>query len=172
MDYIDQVRLIEKDHNDRQKLREKIFMELAVKYASLSTCLSRHVGAVLVKDGNVLSVAYNGVPPGVIHCQFSGCKRKNCKSGQNLDVCFAIHAELNILGDCCRRRICTEDSTLYTTTFPCISCAKAMITARVKKIIFLVDYPDEASRHLLKESKIDVIQYVGDIDKGGLDVLK
>jgi len=145
--------------DDRLIARHKVFMDLAIRFADLSCCLSRKVGAVLVKDWHVLSTAYNGAPSGFKHCSDIGCRRKGAAPGTRLNECYAVHTEINILTDLAKRCISPEGGTLYITTYTCNWCAKAMISAGIKTIIYLNDYPDDFAKELLNTAKIEVIKY-------------
>ena len=74
---------------------EQYFMEITRLVASRSTCLRRHVGAILVKDKNILATGYNGAPSGISHCLDAGCLRDqgDVPSGQRHELCRGLHAE-------------------------------------------------------------------------------
>ena len=84
------------------------------------------------------------------------------KSGENQELCFVVHAEQNAILDALKKKEDITKSTLYVTKQPCIICAKMLINAGIKKIIYLKAYPDKYSESLLKEAKIDIKQYKGE----------
>ena len=155
-----QIKLAQQEESKYRKiLRYTKFMDLAQKYAELSTCISRHVGGVLVKDGRVLSLGYNGSPAGFDHCKFVGCIREGCKSGDNLKQCRAIHCESALLGNCSKLGIKTEGSDLFITCSPCNFCARSLIAAGIKRVIYIEAYNDPFAFELMKKSGIELIKF-------------
>ena len=94
-------------------------MEIAEVVAKRSTCLRRQVGAVLVKDRQILATGYNGTPKGIAHCEEVGCLREqlHVPSGQNHELCRGIHAEQNavIHGGCKWRVHQRRDAVLHAS---------------------------------------------------------
>ena len=79
---------------------DEYFMEMAELTAKRSTCMRRHVGAVIVKDRHAIATGYNGAPRGIMHCEErGGCIRQqlNVPSGQRHELCMALHAEQNAI---------------------------------------------------------------------------
>ncbi len=137
---------------------DEYFLELARLVAKRSTCLRRHVGAVLVKDKKILTTGYNGAPSGVRHCTDIGCLREKMKipSGERHELCRGLHAEQNVLLQAALHGTSTKGSTLYVTNQPCMICAKMLINAGIKEIIIADGYPDKLAKDFLKEAKIKV----------------
>ena len=137
---------------------DEYFLEVACLVSKRSTCLRRHVGAVLVKDKQILATGYNGAPSGVTHCLEAGCIREKLKvpSGQRHELCRGLHAEQNVILQAALHGISTKDSHIYITNQPCMICAKMLINAGVKEIIISDGYPDEMAEKFLKEAKIKV----------------
>lgn len=137
------------------------FMEIAEVVKQRSTCLRRQVGAVIVKDKQILTTGYNGAPKSLKHCKEIGCKREQMKipSGQRHELCRALHAEQNAIIQAAYNGINISNSTLYVTTKPCVLCAKMCINAGIKKIIYKGNYPDELSDEILKEANIEMINF-------------
>ncbi len=129
-----------------------------------SNCMTRQVGAVIVRNHRQLATGYNGTPPGVKNCFEGGCKRcqdridGKIESGASLDRCLCNHAEANAIMHCAILGIeaGSKDAILYTTFVPCLECTKMAITIGIKKIICLDTYP-ETNYDLIKEAGIDVI---------------
>lgn len=125
------------------------FMDLAKVASKRSTCLRRKTGAVLVtRDKWFIAEGYNGAPKGLPHCdELGGCLREKLKvpSGQRHEICRAVHAEMNVIIQSAREGASTKNATLYTTTFPCIICAKILINAGIEQIVFLEEYGDSES---------------------------
>jgi len=136
------------------------FMEMARLVSTRSTCTRRSVGAVLVKDRRVLATGYNGAPPGLKHCDELGCLRAalNIPSGERHEICRAIHGEQNALIQCAIHGVAAQGATLYCTTYPCSACAKMLIGAKIKEIIYEGSYPDPVSTELLEESGVVIRQ--------------
>jgi len=139
---------------------DEYFLEVASLVSKRSTCLRRHVGAVLVNDKKILATGYNGAPSGVSHCIEIGCLREKLKipSGQRHELCRGLHAEQNVILQAALHGISTKGSHLYITNQPCSICSKMLINAGIKEIIICDGYPDEMARDFLKEAKIKVRQ--------------
>jgi dCMP deaminase len=142
---------------------DEYFLELAHLVSKRSTCLRRHVGAMLVKDKKILTTGYNGAPSGVRHCTDIGCLRKKLKipSGERHELCRGLHAEQNVLLQAALHGTSTKGSTLYITNQPCTICAKMLINAGIKEIIIADGYPDKMARAFLKEAKIKIRKIKG-----------
>ncbi|HUL01288.1 MAG TPA: cytidine/deoxycytidylate deaminase family protein [Nitrospirota bacterium] len=140
---------------------EEYFMDIAHLVKMRSTCIRRQVGAVLVKDKNILATGYNGAPSGIDHCLDRGCLREqmNIPSGERHEICRGLHAEQNAIIQAAKHGTCIEGATLYCTNQPCGICAKMAINAGVKCIIFEEGYPDCLASEMLKESGITISQY-------------
>jgi len=143
---------------------DQYFMEMAKLVSSRSTCLRRHVGAVIVKDKHVLSTGYNGAPRGVSHCEDSGCLRVqlNVPSGTRHELCRGVHAEQNAVAQAAYHGTSLKGAVLYTTTFPCSLCAKILINSGITEIIYDEGYMDDLSKNILSESPIKIRKYVPD----------
>ena len=131
-------------------------MTLANQVATRTTCMRRGVGAVIVKERRILATGYNGVPAGLAHCAETGCLRQQLgvPSGQRHEICRGLHAEQNAIIQAARYGIDIEGSSIYITTEPCSVCAKMLINAGIKEIVFATAYPDKLSEELLGETDI------------------
>jgi dCMP deaminase len=134
------------------------FMAIARLVASRSTCLRRQVGAVLVKDRNILATGYNGTPSGISHCEQTGCLRQQLgvPSGERHELCRGLHAEQNALIQAAKHGVAIAGAILYCTNSPCSICSKMIINAGLEKIIFQDGYPDELSLQMLSEAEIEL----------------
>lgn len=150
------------NHNHHRPSWNEYFMRIAMLAATRSTCLRRQVGAVIVKNKKVLATGYNGSPSGLKHCLDIGCLREELgiPSGQRHELCRAIHAEQNAVIQAATSGISIEGGILYSTTFPCILCAKILINAGVREIYVAEGYPDDLSRQMLDEAGVEVHQLV------------
>ncbi len=139
---------------------DEYFMGIAELTATRSTCLRRHVGAVIVKDRHIMATGYNGAPRGIAHCaERGGCLREklNIPSGERHELCIALHAEQNAIIQAAVLGQSIEGATIYVTHQPCVICAKMLINAGIKRIIVREGYPDELSVELLAEAGLKVV---------------
>lgn len=149
--------------------KNKYYMNIALLSAKRSKCLSRQVGAVLVKDDSIISVGFNGPSRGMTHCgDIGGCIRRamhDYESGKYLDKCPAAHAEQNAVAFAAYHGVSTKDAVCYVTEFPCKDCMNSLINAGVKKIYFYKDYNSELSKKIASTVNIDIehIDTIGEI---------
>lgn len=120
---------------------DEYFMLLAKLAATRSTCFSRPVGAVIVRDRRVLTTGYNGAAPGAWHCtdkrQCYWRQPENHVPGIDpRDLSRAIHAEMNAMAHAARKGIIIEGGSIYCTLSPCMNCFKVLISAGIKKVFF------------------------------------
>lgn len=130
---------------------DKFYMIKAKKSADYSTCKKRHVGCIiLLSDGRIVT-GYNGPPYSLSTC--NPCPRLNSKSGTDLHLCRAVHAERRAMINAARWDRSIIDSTLYLYTgVPCKDCLIELIEAGVKRIVCLSEtYYDDLSKEMLKE---------------------
>ena len=141
---------------ERRLSLDDYFMELVFVVSKRSTCIRHKNGAVLVRGKHVLSTGYNGAPSGLLHCLKKGCIReeKGIPSGQRHELCRGVHAEANAIIQAALHGVNTGNATMYTTQQPCSMCAKMIINAKIKEVVYKHPYPDDLSRDLLKEAKI------------------
>jgi len=132
-------------------------MDIASVVATRSTCIRNHVGAVIVKDKRILTTGYNGAPSSLPHCEEVGCPRNGLPSGERHDLCRAVHAEQNAIIQAALHGVSTAGATLYCTHQPCILCAKIMINAKIKKVVFKNSYPDGGGAVFLEQAGIKVL---------------
>lgn len=143
---------------------DKRFMEVAELVATWSSCYKkdRHVGAVIVLNKRIVATGYNGASSGIESCVERGsCLRQelNIPSGTRHELCYATHAEQNAIIQAARLGIAIDGATMYCTHQPCTICAKMIINAGIKKLVFENGYPDEFALKLLNEANIEIINY-------------
>jgi dCMP deaminase len=138
---------------------DQYFISIARLISGRSTCLRRHVGAVVVKDKRVLATGYNGAPQGFAHCSEVGCIRQqeHVPAGERHELCRGIHAEQNAIVQAAAFGASIRDSTIYCTHFPCVLCTKLLINAGVKRLVVADTYPDILSHTMLQEAGIDLL---------------
>ena len=141
---------------------DEYFMEITRLVARRSSCLRRQVGAVLVKDKNILASGYNGVPTGITHCAETGCLRAklNVPSGERHELCRGLHAEQNAIIQAAKHGTNIDGATLYSTTMPCIICAKMIINAGIKRVVYEEGYADQLSMEMVAESGLLVEKFL------------
>ena len=137
---------------------DEYFLSIARLVSTRSTCLRRSVGAVLVRDKKILATGYNGAPSKVRHCSEVGCVREKLKipSGQRHELCRGLHAEQNAFLQAALHGTSLKGASLYSTTQPCIICAKMIINAGITEIVIRGGYPDKLSKDILREARIKV----------------
>ena len=136
-------------------------MQIVDLVKTRSTCLRRQVGALIVKDKRILASGYNGAPSGVAHCAEVGCLRQqlNIPSGERHELCRAIHAEQNAIVQAAYSGTSVNGSTMYVSLQPCSLCAKLMINAGIKKLVFRGNYPDELALSMLNEAGVELVNF-------------
>lgn len=139
---------------------DRYFMEFAKLASTRTTCFRRAVGAVLVRDKQILATGYNGAPRGLKHCRETGCVRKvrGIPSGERQELCRGLHAEHNAFLQAAREGISTLGATLYCTNQPCSICVRMLIQAGVVRIVYLEEYNDEFAANMLAETEIAIEQ--------------
>jgi len=139
---------------------EEYFMSIARMVASRSTCLRRHVGAILVKDKRILATGYNGAPAGLKHCEETGCLREtqSVPSGMRHELCRGLHAEQNAIIQAACYGISISGSTLYCTNKPCIICSKMVINAGIQTVFYQDGYDDPLADKMLTEAGVQMVR--------------
>lgn len=140
---------------------QKYFMEMAYLASQRSTCLRRKVGAVLVRDNQILSTGYNGSPKNIRHCSETGCLREkqNVPAGEKHELCRGVHAEQNAIIQCAINGTSTRNAVLYCTNQPCSICAKLIINAEIKIVYISEAYPDKLAENMFEEAGVEMINY-------------
>ena len=145
------------NHPSKRPGWDEYFMEIAKVVALRSNCSRRHVAAVIVKDGRIISTGYNGTPRGIKNCNEGGCPRcnSNAPSGTSLDECICSHGEENAIVQAAYHGISIKDATLYTTFSPCLLCAKMIINSGIREVVYNESYTiDTTARRILAEAGV------------------
>ncbi|MCD6414933.1 MAG: dCMP deaminase family protein [Candidatus Diapherotrites archaeon] len=154
---------METAHETKPKKRidaDHYFMKIAEVVKERSTCLRDQVGAVLVRDKHIISTGYNGAPSGLPHCTDIGyCirERLGVPSGERHELSRGVHAEQNAIIQAALHGVSTENSTLYCTHSPCSVCAKMLINAKVKRVVYKRHYPDKMAFDYFKQAGVEVV---------------
>lgn len=141
---------------------DSYFMQMAEVVAGRSTCLRRQVGAVIVKDRQILSTGYNGSPSGLRHCDEVGCLRQTLSvpSGERVEICRAVHAEQNALVQAAKHGVAIAGADLYTTHQPCVLCTKLLINVEIRRVVYTHSYPDQLAVAMAKEAGLELVQFI------------
>lgn len=136
---------------------DEYFMRIAQIAALRSNCVKRKVAAVIVCDRRIVSTGYNGTPRGVKNCNQGGCPRCAglAASGTRLDECVCSHGEENAIVQAAYHGIAIKGGVLYTTFSPCLQCAKMIVNAGIREVVFNSQYPlGETAAHILQEAGV------------------
>ena len=139
-------------------------MELANVVATRSNCSRRHVGAVIVRNRHILSTGYNGTPYGVKNCFEGGCPRcsGDTKSGSNLEECLCVHAEQNAICQAAQHGHAIEGGTVYVTISPCLTCAKLLVNAGIREVVYSGEYAFlDAVKDIFKQAGVKHRRFKG-----------
>lgn len=128
---------------------DEYFMNIAREVATRSTCTRRSVGALVVRDKRILATGYNGAPAGLRHCDHTG--GGDMRDGH---CARSTHAEQNAIVQAARHGTTIDGATVYCTAQPCLTCAKLLVNAGVKRVVYDGDYPDELAVAILREAEI------------------
>lgn len=128
------------------------FMDVAKRFSKLSTAKRMQVGSIIVKDGRILSIGYNGTPSGWDNtCEYM-------KDGEIVTKPEVIHAEANSLAKLAKANESAENSEMFITHSPCLECAKQIYGAGIKKIYYITKYRCDSGINFLKECGIEIEQ--------------
>lgn len=158
--------------------RDEMFSQIVQVVAKRSTCLRSQVGALIVKDGRIISMGYNGPVSGMSECsrkpphwdtimEFSrddtlGFELREQRSKLASTFCEgpgctrSLHAETNAIAFAARAGVSVEGCTMYCSMSPCINCAKVIVNSGIKEVKFLEKYRNEDGIELLQKSGITV----------------
>lgn len=138
-------------------------MDIAIVVARRSTCLRRRVGTIVVKERRVLTTGYNGAPAGLAHCADVGCERDRLgvPAGERHELCRGLHAEQNAIIQAAVHGVSIRGGTLYSTDYPCSLCAKMIVNAGIKRVVYCGNYPDKLAKAILAEAGVEVVRLEG-----------
>lgn len=134
--------------DDKQTKLDLRYLRMARIWAENSYCKRRQVGALVVKDKMIISDGYNGTPSGFENV---------CEDEDNVTKSYVLHAEANAITKLARSSNNSDGSTLYITDSPCIECAKLIIQAGIKRVVYANKYRLTEGIDLLKRANIEVI---------------
>ena len=135
---------------EKQKKFDRRYLEMAAVWAKNSYCTRRQVGAILVKDRMIISDGYNGTPSGFENV---------CEDENGVTKPYVLHAEANAITKVAKSSNSSEGATLYITDSPCMECAKLIIQAGIKRVVYAREYRIIDGVDLLRRAGIEVEKY-------------
>ncbi|MBI2349323.1 MAG: dCMP deaminase family protein [Deltaproteobacteria bacterium] len=135
------------------------FMTITRQVAERSTCKRAKVGAVIVRDKNILATGYNGAPAGMPHCIDVGCLiyQSMTPNGDTEENCFrTIHAEMNAIAQAAKNGSTIKDASIYITHTPCIHCLKVLVNTGIKSIYYEKPYKLHTLDELLRYTHVEL----------------
>ena len=136
---------------------DQYFMTITQQVAERSTCNRAKVGAVIVRDRNILATGYNGAPVGMPHCTEAGCLIYESKTpyGEVEQNCFrTIHAEINAIAQAAKNGSNIKDSSIYVTHTPCIHCIKVLVNTGIKTVYYESPYKLATLEEILRNTRV------------------
>jgi dCMP deaminase len=140
---------IKYDRPEKQNRYDRAYLKMAEEWGKLSHCTRKQVGALIVKNGMIISDGYNGTPSGFPNA---------CEDDQGSTHWYVLHAEANAITKVARSNNSAVNATLYITLSPCRECAKLILQAGIQRVVYTRGYKDESGVDFLREAGIDVTQ--------------
>lgn len=132
---------------EKKSVLDKRYLRMARIWSENSYCERRQVGALLVKDKSIISDGYNGTPSGF---------ENRCEDEENVTKPYVLHAEANAITKVAKSSNSSEGATLYVTASPCIECAKLIIQAGIRRVVYSEQYRYTDGIELLKKANVEV----------------
>lgn len=132
---------------EKKLVLDKRYLRMARIWAENSYCQRRQVGALIVKDKSIISDGYNGTPSGFENL---------CEDEENKTKPYVLHAEANAITKVAKSSNSSEGATLYVTASPCIECAKLIIQAGIRRVVYSEQYRYTDGIELLKKAHVEV----------------
>jgi dCMP deaminase len=132
----------------KQERYDRAYLKMALEWAKLSHCVRKKVGALLVKDGMLISDGYNGTPSGFPNV---------CETDDGDTHWYVLHAEANAITKIAKSTNNAKDSTLYITMSPCKDCCKLILQAGIKRMVYVDEYKDTTAITFLKSAGLEVV---------------
>ena len=136
------------DESEKQHVLDSRYLRMALIWAENSYCKRRKVGALVVKDKAIISDGYNGTPSGFENV---------CEDADNVTKPYVLHAEANAITKLARSTNSGQGATLYVTASPCIECAKLIIQAGIRRVVYGEKYRLDDGIRLLERAGVDVV---------------
>ena len=134
---------------EKQLRYDKAYLRMAKTWSDLSHCNRKQVGAIIVKEGMIISDGYNGTPSGFDNC---------CEDQDGNTHWYVLHAEANAILKVAKSTHNCQDATLYLTLSPCKDCSKLVVQSGITRVVFMDQYKDSSGIDFLKEAGIEIEQ--------------
>lgn len=134
---------------NKQIRYDKAYLRMAQTWGELSHCKRKQVGAIIVKDGMIISDGYNGTPAGFDNC---------CENEAGETHWFVLHAEANAILKVAKSTNNCVGATLYLTLSPCKDCSKLILQAGITRLVFISGYKDSTGVDFLQNAGVEVVQ--------------
>jgi dCMP deaminase len=135
---------------EKQKQFDLSYLKMAQVWSENSYCVRRKVGALIVKDRMIISDGYNGTPAGFENV---------CENELGQTKSYVLHAEANAITKVAKSNNSSEGATLYVTDAPCMECAKLIIQAGIKRVVYSKEYRNTEGLELLERAGIEICKY-------------
>lgn len=142
--------LLKYDDPAKQERYDRAYLRMAEEWSQLSHCTRKKVGALIVKNGMIISDGYNGTPSGFPN---------SCEDDQGSTLWYVLHAEANAITKVARSNNSAVNSTLYITLSPCRECAKLILQAGIKRVVYSRGYKDNSGIDFLRSAGIEVVEF-------------
>jgi dCMP deaminase len=133
---------------EKRKRYDKAYLRMAQTWAELSHCERKKVGALIVRDGRIISDGYNGTPAGFPNC---------CEDQQGNTEWYVLHAEANAILKVARSTNDCSGATLFITLSPCKDCSKLVLQAGIKRVVYMMEYKDTTGVDFLRSAGVEVV---------------
>jgi dCMP deaminase len=146
----------------KEEKYQNIYIRTAILFSEMSWAKRKKVGAIIVKDGIIISQGWNGTPSGFDNsCEEIVWEPNEGPWGDQGKYVFktkaeVIHAEMNALLKCARSNVSSKGGTLYVTLSPCIECSKAILQSGIAEVYYLEEYRDTSGINFLKKAGLTV----------------
>ena len=134
---------------EKQFRYDNAYLKMAKEWAKLSHCSRKQVGAIIVRDGMIISDGFNGTPSGFDNC---------CENDQGETHWYVLHAEANAILKVAKSTHNCQGATLYLTLSPCQDCSKLVVQSGISKVVFVKRYKDESGIQFLENAGVEVVQ--------------
>ncbi len=140
---------------------DQYFMTIARQVSERSTCPRAKVGAVIVRERNILATGYNGAPSGFPHCTDVGCLIYESRTpyGETELNCYrSIHAEINAISQAAKNGVMIAGADIYVTHTPCVHCFKVLVNVKIRTIFYESEYKFHTIAELLKYAQVELVR--------------
>lgn len=140
---------LDREETEEKRMRyDKAYLRMAQTWAELSHCERKKVGALIVRDGRIISDGYNGTPAGFPNC---------CEDQQGNTEWYVLHAEANAILKVARSTNDCSGATLFITLSPCKDCSKLVLQAGIKRVVYMMEYKDTTGVDFLRSAGVEVV---------------